>query len=165
MDTTTSVAPPVIEKPKPNSYYYWHGHEKERAVLGDVAPKTSPQLVKSEAVAECSPILKVSPITKYAWCNNTSSVSVYVDREDGVQTELTAEMIRFEVTAKRLKLAIHPTSTATQYGLVLHLAKEVNPDKSTWRIKEGKQVVIKLVKANDETWYDLTDNKVHNDDE
>lgn len=151
-------AAPSAEANKRSQYYYWHGHEQERAKLGDVAPKTTPTLVKSEKV-EASPLLHEVSLTKYSWCNNKSSVSVYVDF-DGV----SADNCRVEFGAKKLKVTVHPASTATAHVLLLHLAKEINNEGSSFRFKPN-QVVLKLVKKDEDTWYDLVDNKALTEDD
>lgn len=150
----TTPAPISTPPPKTNSYYYWHGHEKERAKLGDVAPKTSPMLVKSEAFTEAqvSPLLKVKTISKYSWCNNTKSVSVYVDVE-GVES-LPQDCIKVEFDKKRLSVEVKAGGGALQQ-LILPLSKEISPATSSFRLKPN-QIVIKLDKAGvEETWFDL----------
>ncbi|CUI14225.1 Hypothetical protein, putative [Bodo saltans] len=148
----------VDDSKKKSQYYYWHSHEKERAKLGDVAPKTSPALVKSEAV-EASPLLHQVALTKYSWCNNTNSVSVYVDF-DG----LSADNTKVEFSTKKLKVQVHPVSTGTAHVLQLNLAKEINHETSSFRFKPN-QLVVKLVKKDDGTWHDLVDDKAASNDE
>ncbi len=154
-------------KKKDNSYYYWHGHEKDRAKVGDVAPKTSPMLVKREDTPseyERSPLLAARPITKYSWCNNTKSVSVYIDF-DGVH-ELPQDNIRVEFEAKKLYVQIKgPKDVSAMNVLLLRLSKEIAPEKSSFRFKPN-QIVIKLDKGDsDATWYDLVDNKAAPEDD
>lgn len=151
-------AAPTEEQKKRSQYYYWHGHEKERAKSGDVAPKTTPTLVKSEAV-EASPLLSQVAITKYSWCNNTSSVSVYVDFE-GVASDNTS----VDFSAKKLKLQVHPANTGTAHVLSLNLAKEINHEGSSFRFKPN-QLILKLVKKDEGTWHDLVDDKAAVDDD
>ena len=152
-------------KKKDNSYYYWHGHEKERAKVGDVAPKTSPLLVKSEALApehHRSPLLATRSITKYSWCNNTKSVSVYVDL-DGVH-ELPQENVKVDFDVKKLSVHVKGTDGVSSV-LLLRLAKDIAAEKSSFRFKPN-QIVIKLDKGDsDATWYDLVDNKATTEDE
>lgn len=145
----------------PNSYYYWHGHEKERAKVGDVAPKTAPMLVKSEGSAEpASPFCR--PIDKYSWCNNTASVSVYVDIE-GVDTlPEGAVQISFKEQSFRLTIT---NAAGVPHLLHLHLAKKIVAEKSSIRLKPN-QIVMKLVKANhEETWFDLVSGAAAHSDE
>lgn len=148
----------TVDEKKPSQYYYWHGHEKERAKLGDVAPKPVPVLVGS-GDPEHSHVLKSVPITKYSWCNNTSSVSVYVDFE-GVNND----NVRVEFFPKKLRVEVQLSESSVSNVLVLHLAKEIDAEKSSFRLKPN-QIVIKAVKTDDTTWYDLTDNKAHTEDD
>lgn len=143
---------------KPSQYYYWHGHEKERAKLGDVAPKTTPALVGT-AAADHSPLLKQMSITKYSWCDNKSSVSVYVDF-DGATSENTV----VELHKKKLRVTVRPSESSPNYVLLLFLAKEVDDSASSFRFKPN-QVVIKLAKTDEVTWYDLIDSKASLEDE
>jgi len=149
---------------KKESYYYWHGHEKERARVGDVAPKQSPMLVKSESFQPevHSPILP-KPITAYSWCNNTKSVSVYVDFS-GVE-QLPPEHISVVFEAKDVRITIRSVEATVPSALHLRLAKAIDPSRSQFRTKQG-QLVLKLDKGGaEDTWYDLTDNKPRTDDE
>jgi hypothetical protein len=148
----------VDDSKKKSQYYYWHGHEKDRAKHGDVAPKTTPALVKSEVV-EASPLLHQVALTKYSWCNNTSSVSVYVDFEG-----VSADNTQVEFSAKKLKVQVHPVSTGTAHVLLLNLAKEINNETSSFRFKPN-QLVVKLVKKDEGTWHDLVDDKAAANDE
>ncbi len=148
-------------KKKDNSYYYWHGHEKDRAKVGDVAPKTSPMLVKTEdgpSEYARSPLLASRPITKYSWCNNAKSVSVYVDF-DGCH-ELPADNINVVFETTKLLVQIKGAAEGGPLNvLLLRLSKEIAPEKSSFRLKPN-QIVIKLDKGDsDATWYDLVDNK------
>lgn len=143
---------------KPSQYYYWHGHEKERAKVGDVAPKASPVLVKSEKVEE-SPLLLTTALSKYSWCNNKTSVSVYVDF-DGI----SEDNCKVEFHEKKLKVSIHPAGTGTVHILALHLAKEIDDAASSYRLKPN-QLVMKLQKKDEATWYDLVDTKASPEDE
>jgi hypothetical protein len=135
-----------------NSYYYWHGHEKERAKVGDVAPKPSPVLVKTEA-AVASPLLSAVNISKYSWADGKSVVSVYIDFDD-----ISEEQLQVQFTERQLRVAIRPPHTAVVHSLFLRLAEGIVPEKSTYRLKRN-QVVIKLSKAEEATWYDLVDSK------
>ncbi len=154
-----SVTPSSTKKG--NSYYYWHGHEKDRALVGDVAPKTSPMLVKTDDVPseyERSPLLASRSITKYSWCNNNKSVSVYIDF-DGCQ-DLPAANIQVHFEPHKLLVQVRgATEGAPLNVLMLRLSKEIAPEKSSFRLKVN-QIVIKLDKGDsDATWFDLVDNK------
>ena len=147
-----------------SQYYYWHGHEKDRAAVGDVAPKAAPTLLKCDATA---PDARAPPrrvgITTYSWCNNDKTVSVYVD-VPGVQADRTT----VDFAVRRLTVTVRPpppppgdgaAAAAPEVHQVLDmwLSKDIKPDQSSFRVKPGTQIVIKLVKEKDTmTWIDLS---------
>lgn len=158
-ETNASPKPAVELAPQQKAnpkYYYWHGHEKERAAVGDVAPKASPQLLKSEALpASGSPQLRTAAISKFSWCNNEKNVSVYVDF-DGVEELSKKEgAVGVEFSKRHLNVQIIAES-GVYHRLHLRLAKEVDCAACSSRFKPN-QIVIKLVKpeGNTETWFDL----------
>jgi hypothetical protein len=150
--------------PKQRSqYYYWHGHEKDRAAVGDVAPKTTPMLVSSSPLtADMQPRVPfMTAIEKYSWCNNTKTVSVYVDF-DGVE-QLPSENVQVDFTKKTLAVKLNKDGKG--YELKLKLSKEITPESSSFRMKPN-QIVIKLQKADEaSTWFDLVDSKSTFEDE
>lgn len=137
------------QAPKPkNGYYYWHGHEKERKELGDVAPMPTHVALASE-VAVASPTETVSEIHKYSWCNNAKSVSVYVE-VDGV----AEDNVEVQFEEAQLTVCVRDSATAVRQ-LKLALSKTIDAEKSSFRLKPN-QVVVKLMKGkDDETWFDL----------
>lgn len=169
MSTEEAAKPQVelapLQKQNPK-YYYWHSHEKERAAVGDVAPKATPQLLKSEVAPAGepgtpagSPILLAVPITKYSWCNNEKSVSVYVDF-DGVEERSKADgAVTIEFTKRHLNVSI-AAADGKQHKLTLRLSKEIDAAGSSYRFKPN-QIVVKLLKpeGKTDTWFDLVDNK------
>ena len=145
-----------------SQYYYWHGHEKERAALGDVAPKTSPMLVATEETVQPFKFDAVtSPISKYSWCNNTKTVSVYIDFA-GVG-ELGEAAVQTRFTKKTMEVAITKDGKTSMFRE--RLAKEITPEGCSFRLKPD-QVVVKLAKADESsTWFDFADAKGGFDDE
>eukprot|EP00672_Neobodo_designis_P028714 CAMPEP_0174828422 /NCGR_PEP_ID=MMETSP1114-20130205/1318_1 /TAXON_ID=312471 /ORGANISM="Neobodo designis, Strain CCAP 1951/1" /LENGTH=160 /DNA_ID=CAMNT_0016062135 /DNA_START=32 /DNA_END=514 /DNA_ORIENTATION=- len=143
-----AAAQPAAAPKAKNGYYYWHGHEKERKELGDVAPMPTHVALASETVAE-APREVVSELHKYSWCNNTKTVSVYVD-VDGVDESNVA----VDFQADTLTVRVRQSELAVRQ-LKLPLSKEINPEKCSFRLKPN-QVVVKLAKGNEEdTWFDL----------
>lgn len=158
-----AVEAPVAAPAKPTKaggggYYYWHGHEKQRAEVGDVAPKTSPLLVATSDVSPSTPAtpgLRRVPINKHSWCNNTTSVSVYVDFA-GVGA-LDASDVSVSFGKKSLSVAIK--KDGVENCLELRLAHEVKPEASSFRTKPDS-LVIKLAKEVETTsWFELVDTK------
>ena len=142
---SAAVAAPPKAK---NGYYYWHGHGKERKEVGDVAPLPTHVPLATEVETPASPSQVVSQIQKYSWCNNKTSVSVYVDCEDATESNTA-------VSISATALEVRVTLPGTVMQLALPLAKECNPEASSFKFKPN-QVVIKLAKAkDDETWFDL----------
>jgi hypothetical protein len=151
MADTSSWAAPTEQPPRAkNGYYYWHGHEKERKELGDVAPMPTHVPLATTDLAVTSPVEQTfSELHKYSWCNNTKTVSVYVELPEPNASNTT---VVFE--AATLSVQFRPSPSEVKQ-LKISLAKEVNPEGCSFRFKPD-QVVIKLAKAkDDETWWDL----------
>ena len=146
-------------KQNPNSYYYWHSHEKERAKVGDVAPKITPTLVKSELAIGFDAAVRRQPIAKYSWCNNKSSVSVHFDFDGlGLLAAASPDNVSVTFGEKSLKVVIRDYSSG-EHHVALPLTKEIDPAASSFRIKPD-QLVVKLSKKDlESTWYDLVDTK------
>lgn len=147
--TTAATTDPVKKK---NGYHYWHGHGKERALVGDVAPMPVAQKVEGAPVEfDAVASLKRVNITAYSWCDNAKSVSVYVDFK-GVGA-IDPSKITTKYTDKTMRVAIE--SDGKDNVLLLHLSKKINADTSSHKVKPD-QLVFKLVKDSEETWFDLT---------
>lgn len=150
---SSSAPGSATTKPK-SQYYYWHGHEKDRAAVGDVAPKIAPPLLKTEEVSPLTPPHRVT-ITSYSWCNNEKTVSVYIDFP-----AVDASMVSVDFQPRRLTVTIKPATASgavpKEHMLDMWLAKNINAGESSYRVKPGSQVVLKLVKSATETWFDLT---------
>eukprot|EP00388_Colpodella_angusta_P006717 GDKJ01019603.1.p1 GENE.GDKJ01019603.1~~GDKJ01019603.1.p1 ORF type:complete len:160 (+),score=28.20 GDKJ01019603.1:34-513(+) len=137
---------------KKGGYHYWHGHGKERALVGDVAPNAVPQKVDgAEIEFDAVASLKKVNITTYSWCDNTKTVSVYVDFK-GVGA-VDADKINTRYTDKSLRLSI--ADDGKEHILTIHLSKNIDGSACTHKVKPD-QLVFRLVKANEEAWFDLT---------
>lgn len=152
------------QKKAANSYYYWHGHEKERAKVGDVAPMPSPVLVmREESSANQSSVLTF-PITKYTWADGEKAVTVYIDTNVDAKEEFVEDSLN--VTFSRRRCQVTFTACVTNgvrrcRELKLLLANGVQSDACSFRVKPTtKQIVLRLVKKNSGTWNDLTTDKV-----
>ncbi|CCW67706.1 unnamed protein product [Phytomonas sp. Hart1] len=154
---TTDVSPT-----KNSSYYYWHSHEKERAKVGDVAPMLTPVLISRGEMADTPvhvPLHKT--VKKYQWCDEgLKTVSVYVQVADEAGEELDEDSVKVEIFSKSVRVSFSTqivASAAQNYKqLHLSLAKKVNPKASSYRIKSSKkEITLKLMKAQDGTWFDL----------
>ncbi|PBJ70680.1 putative heat shock protein Hsp20 [Trypanosoma cruzi] len=153
-----------IKKNPANSYYYWHGHEKERAKVGDVAPMPTPQLVKRSEACEAPAIAATtSLVTKYSWCDAENAVTVYVDTKVEGQESLADGTLQVEFKKRTLSLSYvanvvssKATPLQRKKQLLLHLSKSINVDKSEYKVKEPSgQVVLRLVKEKPSTWWEL----------
>lgn len=142
------------------NYYYWHGHEKERAKLGDVAPLPEPVLVTTEPAATPASLLPTC-VKKYSWADGEKSVSIYVEiAEETPAEELDSSTL--EVDWKKRSVTVNYTvitsnGTRKKRRLVLHLSNNICPDACTHKIKESsKQIYLKAVKEDPTSWFELT---------
>lgn len=145
----SAAAPPRSKK----GYYYWHGHEKERAKVGDVAPMPKPMKVDAPACENFDAVAstRVLPITGYSWCNNSKTVSVYVNfPEVGLMEDKVS--VKFQTN----RTTVEVVKGSNVHSLVLHLSHPIDAEASSFRLKPD-QVVLKLNKGNvSKTWIDLT---------
>eukprot|EP00758_Cryptobia_borreli_P004547 Tbor_TRINITY_DN4448_c0_g1::TRINITY_DN4448_c0_g1_i1::g.7884::m.7884/K04507/CACYBP, SIP; calcyclin binding protein len=160
-----------------NSYYYWHGHEKERAMVGDVAPLPTPVRVdqRDDTSTHDGAIksLLLNRITNYSWCDNSKSISIYVDFE-GIG-DLGEGACSLRVDKRKLSLTVTvPKEINTnnkikngEHILELTLFKDVTvPEKNSLKLKPN-QIVLKLSKVDEEAkWLELigNDDKVEDDE-
>ena len=142
-----------------SSYHYWHTHGKQRAAVGDVAPMPVAQLVHSAPIdpSRAAPAKRTKDLSKYSWCNNNKTVSVYVPFDAivgpaGGTIEEASVSVTF--TDETLKLVVDHDNC--DHVLHLALAKTIDPARSKHRVKTD-QVVITVAKpeGNTDTWFDL----------
>lgn len=150
-DGAPTVQDAATKAPSKNGYHYWHAHGRECKERGDVAPLPQHVALKQETVVTVE--VPKTAIQKYSWCNNTKTVSVYVDfdgvAEDRVSVDFSPSRLDVNVTA----------ADGKPHVLALELSKDIDPAKCSYRLKPN-QVVLKLGKANeDETWFDLVKSK------
>ncbi|KAH9578988.1 CS domain [Trypanosoma melophagium] len=153
------------KKKNANLYYYWHGHEKDRAKVGDVAPMPKPVLVNK--TDECSPSAAVMtyPITKYSWGDGEKAVTVYVDTKldgketmapDTLQVVFNKRKLTLEYTANVEKSATDVVQRKKQ--LLLRLSKAIKVNESSYKLKDATgQIVLRLVKEEPISWWELVD--------
>lgn len=146
---------------KANSYYYWHGHEKERAAVGDVAPMPVPVLVKKEDAISAAPVL-LQTVKKYSWTDddNGKTVSVYVQcvEKEGEALDEASVSVSFDEKSVTVSLVavVETTGQRTERQLKLPLAKRVNVAACTYKVKAAKhEIYLKLVKTREGKWFDL----------
>ncbi|ORC88237.1 uncharacterized protein TM35_000171090 [Trypanosoma theileri] len=162
------------KKKNANLYYYWHGHEKERAKVGDVAPMPKPVLVNKTDESSPSAAVMTYPITKYSWGDGEKAVTVYVDTKlDGKETMAPDTL---EVVFNKRKLTVvymaNVEKSATEVvqrkkQLLLRLSKTIKANESSYKIKDATgQIVLRLVKEEPTSWWELVDKdaKASNDD-
>jgi hypothetical protein len=146
-DSPQQAGAPTKKVPSKTGYHYWHAHGHEKKDTGDVAPMPTHVALASEA--SNTPTEVASEIQKYSWCNNKTSVSVYVDCDGATETNT-----RVEFAASELAVRVELNEVHVKV-LKLPLAKECDPEKSSFRFKPN-QIIVKLAKAkDDETWFDL----------
>lgn len=163
----SSEAPGAAKK-NANSYYYWHGHEKERAKVGDVAPMPTPQLVSRDdsrsgtavaGSAQVAPAPSSLIVKKYSWCNEAKVVSVYVDTVEADRELLVEESVQVHFTRSTADVTFTTTTAEgvqRQKKLLLPLSKRINDATSSFKIKpKTQQLLLKLVKSKEETWHEL----------
>ncbi|KAG5470632.1 hypothetical protein LSCM1_01878 [Leishmania martiniquensis] len=155
-----AAAPPPASKNKANSYYYWHGHEKERAKVGDVAPMPTPHLIsKADAPTATAPVVPTVSVRKYSWCDGDKFVSVYIDTAVPEGGTLDESSIESTFTSNSFTVTF---STADEAGktraksLSIQLSKRIDKDKSSTRVKpHTQQILVKLAKKAESVWLDL----------
>jgi len=167
-DTSTAAVTNNEEGPKQNwktskNYYYWHGHGKDRAEEGDVAPMPTHVLLHTD---EATPSLPTPPqmVKKYSWCDGEKSVSVYVEtveaEGDSVHTESIS--VEWKQRSVRILFSVNTASNVRrERQLHLHLAHEVIPGSCTHRVKDAtQQIILKAVKSEVLSWHELTGKEV-----
>ncbi|CCW60411.1 unnamed protein product [Phytomonas sp. EM1] len=171
-ETETTENKADAPRPKNSSYYYWHGHEKERAKVGDVAPMPSPVLVsRDDVVAKPTHERLPATVKKYQWCDDgPKTVSVYVRVAEEAGEVLDESSVEVEILAKSVRVTFSTTTVASAARnckqLRLSLAKKVNPEASSYRIKSSKEeICLKLAKAHGGTWFDLVGTPAADSDE
>lgn len=141
-----------------NSYYYWHGHEKERAKVGDVAPMPTPVIVSRDNAATFT-ALEIMMAPKYSWCDGEKKVSVYVDTLKDETEKLDAESVQVEFKCNAFRVEFTTQTTGgkmQQRRLHLQLSKHVNASACSYKIKPAtQQVVLLLTKAEPLRWVEL----------
>lgn len=151
------------------NYYYWHGHEKERAKVGDVAPLPVPVLVTTEAKPTVAASLP-STVKKYSWADGEKNVSIYVEVvEESPAEELEPSSLKV-IWKKRSVFVTYTVITSSGVKknrvLLLHLSNNVVPDSSSHKIKESsKQIYLKAAKETHESWMELTGKPVNDSEE
>lgn len=166
-DTAANSSPSETQQQQANwkaakNYYYWHGHEKDRAREGDVAPLPTPVLVaKDEAAAPVA--VPPQPVKKYSWADG-KNVSIYVEtvEQPGEEVDPTSVAVNWKTRSLHLTFAVSTAAGATkQRQLVLHLHKDILPDSCTHKVKEStKQIYLRAVKAEEGAWFELTGKEV-----
>lgn len=162
------MADPEVVSPEtqPNwksakNYYYWHGHEKERALQGDVAPMPVPVLIKKEEL-QPEPLArpKAQIVKKYSWADGKQSVSVYVETVEADGDTLMQETVQVNFGKYSVALEFEVISaggTSKRRSLRLFLAKKAVPEKCSFKFKpSSKQLYLKVAKDVEETWFELT---------
>ncbi|KPA84807.1 hypothetical protein ABB37_01288 [Leptomonas pyrrhocoris] len=152
------------KKNKANSYYYWHGHEKERAKHGDVAPMPTPHLVsKDDNVTVTVPVVPTVSVSKYSWCDGDKFVSVYVEAATPASGETLADdSIEAVFTRNSFTLSFTTTDQAGKKRtkqMVTRLAKRIDADRSSTKVKpKTQEILVKLAKKVPSVWLDLEGN-------
>jgi hypothetical protein len=149
------------KKNKANSYYYWHGHEKERAKLGDVAPMPTPHLVsKDDTVTVAIPVIPAISVSKYSWCDGEKFVSVYVETVPPASGEtLDDASIEAVFTGNSFRLSFATTDKDGKRRtkqMVTRLSKRIDADRSSTKVKaKTQEILVKLAKKVPSVWLDL----------
>lgn len=164
--TVSTEAPPSASaaKNKANSYYYWHGHEKERAKLGDVAPLPTPHLVsKDDAVTVTLPVVPAISVSKYSWCDGEKFVSVYVQTAPPASGEVLDEAsVAATFTRSSFKITFSTTDAAGNKRtkqMITRLSKRIDTEKSSTKVKaKTQEILVKLAKRRPNVWIDLEGN-------
>lgn len=154
--TTTAAT----AKPKANSYYYWHGHEKERAKVGDVAPMPTPHLVaKDDAVTVAVPVVPTLSVSKYSWCDGDKFVSVYIDTGVPAGGALEESSIESSFTSRTLTVAFSTTDAAGKArakSFSLHLHKGIDAERCSSKVKpKTQEILVRLAKKAPSVWLEL----------
>lgn len=132
-----------------NSYHYWHDHGKERRALGDVAPMPQPKLVGTE-VQPALAKRKKRTLDKYSWGDGKKFVTIYCDypgiaeKEDAVDVKFGKSSVRLCVKEEKEDVVLE----------LVRLNGRIVGDESSLKFKPD-QLVIKLKKDEERTWYDL----------
>ncbi|EPY40174.1 hypothetical protein AGDE_00740 [Angomonas deanei] len=172
MSEEPKQAPATNDKKKANSYYYWHGHEKERAAVGDVAPLPTPVLVKREDVPLTTPAVPRKTVAKYAWSDGTKFVTVYIDtwasgipsatQDEAIQEESLT--VQYDTQSLRVQYdATHEGRPVLREFVVPILNKRIDPSRCSHKMKviekenepTRRQILVKLAKAKEGTWFEL----------
>ncbi|KAG5496287.1 hypothetical protein JKF63_02588 [Porcisia hertigi] len=157
---SVQAAAAVTSKKQANSYYYWHGHEKERAKVGDVAPMPTPQLVsKDDAATVAAPAVPTMSVSKYSWCDEDKFVSVYIDTVALEGETLDGSSVEATFKDKSLKVEF---VTADRSGKTrtkcfsIRLSKRIDKDRCLTKVKpKTQQILVRLAKKVESTWMDL----------
>lgn len=151
-------------KNKANSYYYWHGHEKERAKLGDVAPMPTPHLVsKDDTVSVAIPVVPAISVSKYSWCDGEKFVSVYVECvAPGSGEVLDSDSIAATFTRNSFTITFATTDAAGKQRtkqMTTRLSKRIDGERSSTKVKpKTQEILVKLAKRVPSVWIDLEGN-------
>ncbi|KAK7199832.1 heat shock protein Hsp20 [Novymonas esmeraldas] len=160
MSGEEASASPAASGKKNNSYYYWHGHEKERAKVGDVAPMPTPHLVaRDDALLVAAPTVPTASVSKYSWCDGDRYVSVYIDTVGADGGTLDESSISMTYTTNSFAVTFRATDAGgkeCERRLAIRLSKRVAKDKCTMKVKpKTQQILVRLAKKVQSVWLDL----------
>lgn len=136
--------------PSKNGYHYWHAHGRERAEVGDVAPKPTHVPLAVTPSDASSPASRdvVKELATYSW-GDGKKVSVYVKAPFATADNTTVTYLPESVEV------IVRTAPSEVHVFRKTLAQECDPAASTFRVDAQQQVVLKIAKAKEGTWFDL----------
>ncbi|OMJ80331.1 hypothetical protein SteCoe_19429 [Stentor coeruleus] len=147
-----------IKRKGDKSYYYAHAPrnvddptlatiiEGEGIVTGG-----DPKLLVKD-LPKMEPVKQVINIRNYHWHDDDDKIRVSTPFED------TEDKVTVKFEKEGFELIHEASPTETRKLIIKSLNKPINPEASSYRIRNRKVVIILMKEDVDSTWYNLTKN-------